>query len=439
MATRNVEDIEIEKLAHGGDGLGYLPDGRVIFVEGAVPGDRVDVELIRDKDRWAKGRLTSVREPSEARQSVECDAFERGCGGCQFWQVGYEQELQWKVDAAHEAMKRISKVDLPEPRVFAAESVRDYRSRVTYHQRHTGSDLVRGFYEQGSRRVVTVEQCPVARPAIDEAVAELGGSLDLLGKADITVETTDDSTAVALIELTGGQKIKKGHLEELARRVEQGTAVRGVEIIDEHDDYYVIGDTTVAAEEVLAHPPVEGLRVESGRFRQANAAMNRRMVDEVTEIVESNWTEPRVVELFCGAGNFSFSLIEHAALLFGYEGSEGAVATARRIAELSEYHEVMRFEEADLTDREVVDQVLEEPFEVLVLDPPRQGAAEVAEQVVEHQRRGQMIYVSCDAACLARDIKTLTAGGWSVEQLLCFDMFPRTAHLEVVAVLDNTR
>ncbi len=438
MAKKTISDISIEKLAHGGDGLGYLPDGRVLFVPGAVPGDRVDIELSRDKKTWAKGQIASIREASSARVEVECDAFERGCGGCQFWQIGYADELQWKVDAAVEAMRRISGVDLPDPETFGAETVRDYRSRVTYHQRHQDGKLVRGFYEKGSRRVVRVNQCPVARPVLDEAVAELDGALDQLGEADITVETAGDNAAVVLIELTGGQRIKQDYLEELARRIDQGTAVVGVEILDEHEEYFYIGDTTVVAEEVLADPPVEGMRVEAGRFRQANRAMNHKLVGEVVRIVEAGWENPRVLELFCGSGNFSFSLSDVAEQLTGYEGSEGAVATARRIAELSGKTEMMRFEGADLSDEHVVDQILEEPFEVLVLDPPRQGASEVAEAVVRRGRRGQIVYVSCDAACLGRDIKTLCEGGWSVEQMAVFDMFPRTAHLEVVAVLENT-
>ena len=438
MGSTTVESIEIEKLAHGGDGLGYMPDGRVLFVEGGVPGDVVDVELSEDKGSWARGRVASVRQESEHRVDVECDAFDRGCGGCQFWHVDYQRELEWKVDAAAEAMKRISGLDMPTPKTVAAPSVRDYRNRVTYHQRYVDGTLRRGFFAQKTGDVVAVDRCPVARPALDEAIAELGQVLDMLGEAEISVETCGEGKAVALIELRPGQSIERDHLDELALRVEQGRTVSGVEILDEDGDYYIIGDTTVAAGEVLAMPPVEGMRIESGRFRQANTAVNRRMVEHVRDVVDGTWERPRILELFSGAGNFSFALAPIADRLLGVEGSEGAVETARRIAELAPEMDHVRFEVGDLSDVDVVSQALDEPFEVLVVDPPRQGADVVARELARLDRGGQIIYISCDAACLARDAATLAESGWRVDELTCFDMFPRTAHLETVAIFERT-
>lgn len=447
-----IEDITIEKLAHGGDGLGHLPDGRVIFVERGIPGDVVDVEITKEKKSWAKGRIASIRQPAEARQTVGCEAFERGCGGCQFWGMDFDSELEWKVQAAWEAMKRISGLDLPEPGVVEAPSMRDYRSRVTFHQRRREGKLRRGFYAAGSRDVVPIEQCPIARPEIDEANQELGGALELLGKADIGVETTGDGGVVVHVELGPRERIDKDDLEELARRVEQGTVVRGIEVLDETGDYYVIGDTTVQLEEVLAEPPVESMRVESGRFRQVNRDVNARLVDYVTSVVEECWERPRIVELFCGMGNFSFALAPLVDRFVGFEKSRGAVETARQIAALSGDgddaedadngddsgdDEVMVFKEADLSEDDDVARALEEPFEVLIVDPPRRGAPLVVEQLVAADRRGQLIYISCDPACLARDAKNLADGGWKVERLRFFDMFPRTSHLEAVAVFER--
>ena len=437
LAENVAEKIEIEKLAQGGDGLGHLSDGRVVFVRGAVPGDVVDVELETDKKRWARGRVSARRESSQARTSVECDAFERGCGGCQYWGVDYESEIKWKADAAREAIERISGLDLPRPEVVAAPSVWDYRSRVTLHQRRVDDSIQSGFYEAGSRRIVELDRCPVARSEIDGAIAEFSGVLSILGNADIGIETTGDGGAVLLIELGSGERIKRPHLEEIARHIDQGTGVRGAELLDEEENYYVIGDTTVDIAEVLAQPPVEGMRVESGRFRQANKEINRRLVAHVAQRVAEGWENPRILELYCGSGNFSFALAENAERLVGFEMSRGAVETARRIAELAEDIDHLSFDVADLDDPDAVAKVLAEPFEVLVLDPPREGAAEVARQLASSERQGQIIYVSCDAACLARDLKTLAGAGWRLQELSFFDLFPRTAHLEVVAVMDR--
>lgn len=403
-----------------------------------MPGDVVDVRIVREKKTWARGHVAERHQESKARVPVECEAFERQCGGCQFWGVDAARELQWKVEAAWEAMKRISGLALPSPTVVEAPSIRDYRSRVTYHQRQIGDRLVCGFFKAGTRQVVEVDTCPVARSAIDEAMAEVGGALSLVGAADITVETAaDDGGAVVLVTVRSGEPIQRDHLEVLAHRVEQGTAVRGIELLDEKGEYVIIGDTTISAGEVLARPPAEGIRVKSGQFRQANADVNRQLVDQVTQIVADGWERPRVLELFCGAGNFSFPIASVAEELVGYEASSDAVETARQIAELVEEVDNTRFEIADLTDEEVVAEALLEPFEVLLLDPPRDGAAEVARQLVKSERQGQLIYVGCDAACLARDLKILSSGGWEVDSVTCFDMFPRTAHLETVVVAEK--
>lgn len=439
MKGRIIRKLRIEKLAQGGDGLSHLPDGRVVFVRGGVPGDLVDVELEKDKKTWARGQVVEVHEPSQARTDrVGCDAFERGCGGCQFWGVGYEDELGWKVEAAREAMARISKLDLPEPEVIAAPSIRDYRSRVTFHQRRDGEDIKCGFYAAGSREVVAVDGCPVARPEIDEAMAEIGGALAMLGRADITVETCGDGQAVILVELGRKERIRHDQLEELSRIVEQGMVVSGVEVVDYRGKYFIIGDTTVDAAEVLAQSPVESMRVKPGRFRQANQAINKLLVEQVvTEIAAAN-DRPRVVELFCGAGNFSFALAPHVEGLVGYEASEGAIEAAHQMAELAEHGGRLNFHIADLFDEEIVAGIGELSFDVLLLDPPREGAAQVARQMADEQASpelNQIVYVSCDPACLARDLKTLVGGGWSVDSLRFFDMFPRTSHLEALVCL----
>lgn len=437
MSDRIVEQIEIEKLAQGGDGFARLPDGRVLFVEGAYPKDVVDVEIAKEKETWARGGIAELRRESPGRVSVECEAFERGCGGCQFWDVDYESELAWKVDAAVENIERIGGVDLPEASVVEAPSMRDYRSRMTFHQRQIDGEMICGLFEEGTHRVVEIEGCPVARPEIDEAMAELRDVLASIGELEVTFETAGRGEAVALIELSHGERIEHADLEELARRIEQGTVVRGVEIVDKNDEYFVIGNTTVAAEEVLARPPAAGLHVESGRFRQVNAEVNRRLASHVTDLVEQTGEAPRILELFCGAGNLSFSLAESIGELTGVDDSEGAIETARRIAELAELDEKMGFRTGDLTSEDVVTDLLEAPFDVLLLDPPRKGAATVAECLRRMRVGGRIVYVSCDPACLARDAEMLEEGGWEIEELVFYDMFPRTSHIEAVMVLDG--
>lgn len=435
MRKKRVREVSIDKLANGGDGIGHLPDGRVVFVRGGVPGDVVEIEIEKEKKSWARGRVISIDESSPARQPVECDAFQKGCGGCRFWGVQYERELQWKVEACAEAIERIGGVQLPDFEVNRAPSIRDYRSRVTLHQRRDGRDLRLGFFAAESRRVVDVERCPVARPAIDEAIAELGGPLSMLGNAEISIETAGDGKAVVLVRLGRGQRVRRDHLEELSRRIEQGIVVTGVEILDDQDKYFIIGDTTVDAAEVIADPPVPSMRIKPGRFRQANRAVNRLLVDHVRERICDLESRPKVVELFCGSGNFSFSLAPYVEGLMGFEVSEDAIEVARQMSGLAEWSDRLSFEVADLTEERVLDRIATIDFDLLLLDPPRQGADQVARRLADVQGIDQIIYVSCDPACLARDLQKFDEARWNIDSLAFFDLFPRTPHLEAVVGL----
>ena len=440
MWRKEVRGITIERLANGGEGIAHLPDGRVLFVEGAVPGDLVDVELSRDKKTWARGKVTGIQKKSPHRIPVECEAFRRGCGGCQFWGVAPEQEFVWKTTAAFEAMVRISKVELPTPQLEPSPTIRGYRSKISFHQRRDAEGEVHlGFFATGSQEIVDVDRCLVARSEINEALEEFGSILGLLGAGEFTLETAGDSSVVIQIELGEKERISPGTLKELSRWLEQGQVVRGIEILDARGKHFVLGDTTVAASETMAYPPVKVMRQKAGLFRQANQEVNRRLVDAVVEAAggtEVGGSGPRILELFSGSGNFSFPLLEIAESLVGVEGSAEAVEVARQVLTLREDLESnAEFRVADLFEPEMVSQVLEEEFDVLVLDPPRDGAAEVARQVVERGGSGLLLYVSCDPACLARDLKIYSEGGWEIRELRFFDMFPRTSHLEMLAIL----
>ncbi len=425
-----VEEVRVEGLANGGDALGTLRSGKVVFIPRGVPGDLLRVRLTREKKRWARGEILEVVEASEHRREARCEAFRRGCGGCDFWHFDYERELAWKSEAAREAMERISGVEFPAPRVVGASPVEGSRSRSTFHQRRRDQVVQVGFFEAGSHRVVGVDACPMAAEEINRGLSEVREGLALLGKAEIRVETAGGGQVVMVVDAPGGRiGAARAAVERAVARSEtvKGVVVRG------SGESFRVGELGVEAGEVLAAPPVEGARMEPGGFRQAHRGLNGRLVAMVRDAVGERWDRSRVVEGFCGAGNFSFALAPVVSELVGLEGAREAVEVARRLAE-DGGAEHLHFEVADLFEAGAIESYLR-GGEVVVLDPPRAGAVEVCRSVAASDVVG-VVYVSCDPGCLGRDLRELKEG-FIVESVTFVDMFPRTSHVETVVVLSR--
>ncbi|TXD38356.1 23S rRNA (uracil(1939)-C(5))-methyltransferase RlmD [Lujinxingia vulgaris] len=434
MAKARYRALKVREIAQGGDGVAELPDGRVCFVPGALPQDVVDVELTRDKKRWARARVLSIVEPSPHRVESECSYFSKGCGGCQFWHVHPEQELAWKAQAAFEAMQRIAGVTLPEPVLHHSPDSAGYRSRVRMHQRADGAGL--GFYSAEGKRLVEVGGgCEVAMPLVREVAAGWGARLAALGAAEVLIETAGDGEVVITVMLERANAPGQPVLDALATAVQEDAAVRGLRVRSAGAPAVEFGRVEVDASQVLATVPGEGThRLDAGQFRQSNPKVNARLVGRVAGLL-SELGGRRVLELFCGAGNFSFALASQVDALYGLEGSFETVRAARKMAADANLTH-LDFERADLFEAKSYEAVAAANFDTVLLDPPRDGAQEAARWLASAENPiANVVYVACDPGCMARDLGTLTEAGWRVEGLEFFDMFPRTRHIETLAWL----
>jgi 23S rRNA (uracil1939-C5)-methyltransferase len=433
--------IEIKRMAHGGDGVGYLDDGRIVFVPTTLPGEVVDIEIVDLQKSYAKARAVDIVEASEERVDSDCAYFPQ-CGGCQFWHTNYEHEIELKSQAAWETIRRISKIDVPEARVIAAPSDRRYRTRVTFHK-GCGEDEEAswkiGFYRTESNELIDVPDCPITHKLLNEARRAIEPALRDVGEADIIFETADKKSVVVTLipEKSLGTKMPPS-LKQFLQSVDENPLVRGMRVVGAKEDV-VFGDITVDGDQVLARPPVESAHLPSANFRQAYHDMNLRLVDEVCSIIDG-FGSTSVLELYCGNGNFSFALPERVDYFVGLEANEAAIESAKGLAKLAiageSRLEGFEFRVADLYEGFV--EPLDEPidnFDLVLLDPPRAGSANVCKELAQYQHLDAIVYVSCDPACLGRDLKELESGGWEIESLAMLDMFPRTSHIETIAVL----
>ena len=398
--------VTIESIAQGGDGVARLSDGRVLFVPRGLVGDELDVEIVRQKKTWARGRIRAVLSPGPGRVEPGCVHFDE-CGGCAFQHLSYDHEIAAKVGAAAETMRRIGKLELPEPSIHAADRTDDYRIRARLH-----CDGVRvGFRQIASHDVFALDHCRVLHPVLDAVATALQSALKGW-RGEVAVECVDGAVVVDA-PLLGSNRARE------VLRLDSVCAVRS------QDGTH--GDFTISAAEDVGVSGTD-LRSPAGRFRQANAAMAQRLRRVVSQRMEP---QSRLIELFSGAGNLTFAVARQCERVDAWELSPEAVdagnATARALG-----LDHVAFHCSDLMSATPTLDA-----SVLLLDPPRTGASQVARAAVESPKVTRVIYVSCDAGTLARDLGTLSDGGFGLTSVDFIDMFPRTAHLETIAVLER--
>jgi 23S rRNA (uracil1939-C5)-methyltransferase len=381
--AEEIVELSIEALASGGEGVGRDPRGRVVFVAFTAPGDRVRARVVERRARFARATLEGVLEPGPARVAPPCGVFGE-CGGCTWQHVDYPAQVEAKREILRDALVRLGGLELAgPPDVVACPSPWHWRSRARVLAK---SGRV-GYRRRGSHELCATSRCPVLVPELEAELASL------------------------------------------AKRAPSG---------DPPEWELVAGADGAARVTPLAHPlaaeprlvlDVCGDRLEfsPGVFVQGNA----RMQDVLAAAVHEAAGRGRLgAELFAGAGFFTLGLARRFERLVAVESERRSVADLRRnLARAGLAHVEVRGGRAE----RVLDAVAD--AEVLVVDPPRTGLPPVMAQDLARRSPPRLVYVSCDPATLARDLRVLRAGGLRLASVRGFDLFPQTPHLETVAVV----
>lgn len=489
-------ELEIERLAFGGQGIAHS-DGMVVFVRGAVPGDRVLVTVTRRKPRFADARLIEVLSPSPLRREAVCRHVD-DCGGCEWQSLEYQAQLRFKQDQVVESLEHIGGLRQG-PDGFSVEPILGmeqpwgYRNKMEYSfgEDHDGR-LVLGLHRRGSwREIVELDGCRLAPPAIEaarEAVAEACRELGLRSyrharpaadeardeaPATRDVEAPDpaDDKAPAPTNLeaaeaapAGGQGDERRLLRhlvarhavasddlllnlvvsrrfseeaELARRVvaQTGATSFGVTVNSTPADT-AAGDGPF----MLAGPPwfnetLAGvpLRVPATAFLQTNSRMCSRLYETALRLAEP---DPRreAYDLYCGIGSLSLTLATHAAHVTGIELQDESIEAAAENARLTGTANTT-FVAGDV--RRVLKELLpltpERTPAVVLADPPRAGMSRKAVERMAALGADRIVYVSCNPSTLAGNAVWLAELGYRLTRVAPVDMFPQTHHIEAVA------
>ncbi len=427
--------VEIEDLGHDGRGVGRV-DGKAIFVHGALPGERVAARVIDVGRRHDEAVCIEVTQASPERVEPGCPWFDR-CNGCALQHLDAGAQVRWKHKRLVDNLNRLGQV---EPERWLAPITAEpwhYRRRARLSVRlvRARERVLVGFREPQGGFVADVGHCRVLHPDFSHRLDSLAALIGSLSVADAVpqIETAsgDEGSAMVLRHLRPLTETDIDHLKRWS--AEQGIAVylqpRGPNTVhrlapEAHDLVYRIDE-----------PPLT-LGFTPQQFIQVNAAINKKLIGKALELLSLTGTE-RVLDLFCGLGNFTLPLARRAAQVVGVEGLSDLVEAARANARRNGIDNV-EFDVADLS-QSVTDRPWHRAgFDAVLIDPPRSGALEILPVIAASGAR-RVVYVSCNPATLARDagelVRThrfrLVAAGIA-------DMFPHTAHVESIALFERS-
>jgi len=385
-------EIVVESLTNLGVGVGRV-DGWVVMVPFTIPGERALVRIFRNFQTYSEADLIQVIEASSDRVEPLCKLFQM-CGGCQYQHIAYERQLAEKTQQVSEVMQKLGSIDHPVRSTKGSPKTYHYRSKITPHYNRPAKDGSQpiGFLQHGRRnQLVDVEQCPIATEAINKVLPEVRG----------------------MARLSGGKKRRQRGGTLLLRDVLEG----------------VVSDPQAIVSERVNEL---SLQFKAGEFFQNNPFILPEMVDYVIREAASEGARC-LVDAYCGVGLFALSGAKQFEQVAGVEISEPAVRWAQANARISSIDNV-RFV---IGKAEAIFNGLKFSPEAtaVVIDPPRKGCDESFRQQLMQFHPRRIIYVSCDPATQARDLKEFVGAGYTITRIQPFDLFPHTRHIENVVSL----
>lgn len=434
----------IEGYASGGEGVARI-EGVAVFVKGTLRGERVDVLIEHIGHSAAWGRVEALLEPSPARVEPDCPCYGI-CGGCQFRHMAYEEELEAKRRRVEDALRRIGGVDLPVSTIHGARTILRYRNKVQFPV----ADGAVGYYQRRTHRVIDIEDC-LLQPELDTACR--AAVKDWMERFHIPAY--DERTGRGLIRhlflrtnsreealccvVANGKKLP--HEQELTAALRTAVpAVAGVVLsvntrktnVVLGDEYRTLWGRNWLEEELCGH----SFRLSVPSFFQVNRAQTEVLYRRVLDFAALTGTE-MVVELYCGIGTISLALAECARQVIGVEAVPQAVMDARANAQRAGLQSKTRFECGDAAELAVRLEREGVSPDVVVVDPPRKGLSPEVVDTIVRMSPERVVYVSCDPATLARDVKRFGGLCYVTARAEAVDLFPRTAHVETIVLLQR--
>lgn len=403
-------DIQLEKLTYGGDAMGRLEDGRAVFVPFGLPGERVRVRLTEEKRNFARGEIVEVLDASPQRITPRCKHF-GVCGGCHYQHLPYQEQLDAKAEILRDQLRRIGKIENPPVQnMVPSSSPWNYRNHVQFHLTEEGK---LGYVRAQVPAVFAIEECHLPEDFLNgiwpQFEFEPGTKIER-----VSLRAGRDYDSMLVLESNSPE------FPEL--EIEAGISVT-----------HVFEDNTVVVagnDHILISVLGRDFRVSAASFFQVNTAMTEKMVNHL--IANLPITQFSVVlDVYCGAGLFSAFLAPKCERVIGIESSASACEDFS--FNLDEFDNVELYEGL----AEDVISHLEVKPDVVLVDPPRTGLEKQVVDGILKMNPQWIAYVSCDPSTLGRDAARLIRGGYRLQDVTPFDLFPQTFHIESISVFER--
>ncbi len=429
--------VIIESLDHEGRGIAHA-DGKVIFIEGALTGERVTYSSYRKKNNYEQAKVEQILKQSFMRVQPKCPVF-GVCGGCSMQHLDPRAQVAVKQRVLEDNLQRIGKVK-PEvmlPPIYGQPWA--YRQRARLSVRHVlkKEKTLVGFREQNGKYVADMQHCEILTPKI-------AGLLPLLGELNEKFTARD---IIPQIEVAVGE-----HVDVLVLRILAPLSPSDEALIREFADRHQVqfwtqtkGPETVKPFYPLDAPQLSYSLPEFGitmpfaptEFTQVNSDMNRLMVSRAMRLLDPQPHE-RIADFFCGLGNFTLPIARSGAQVLGVEGSDALVRRARQNAEYNGLSANTTFQMMNLFEMDEATLAKAGRFDKWLVDPPRDGAIELMKSISDETAPRRIVYVSCSPSTLARDAEVLVhVKGYTLKAAGVMNMFPQTSHVESIALFER--
>ncbi|MCR4881699.1 MAG: 23S rRNA (uracil(1939)-C(5))-methyltransferase RlmD [bacterium] len=440
--------LKIENFSSSGEGMAKH-NGFVIFVENALPDDLVKVEIIKENKHFAKAKILEIIKPSKGRVKPFC-ALYNACGACSLQSASYDFQLKLKKEIVQDAIRNIGGLNMDVQDVEPAPLTKEFRCKIQYPTAQTkvSKRILAGYYKPKSHEIVNIKHCPI-QPAICDEIVEYirqkGQELNiscydekkktgllrhivirhssLNGSNLVTLVVNDDTTHPDIKTLAQNifQKFEKITGVCVNFNITKSNLILGKETV------CLFGEDTIE-EKILD----KTFKIGANTFFQVNPKSAENIFGYVKEIIKNNYKEPVVLDAYAGIAAFGIVVSDVAKEVLSVEENESSTKLAQEVIKNNNIQNV----QIKCADTGNFLTECSEKFDIIILDPPRKGCDETTLREALRLSKGGIIYVSCNPATLARDLKYLVQNGARVKNIKPFDMFCHTPHVETVALIE---
>ena len=452
MKKDDVIEVKIEDMGVDGEGIGKA-DGITLFIKDAVIGDVVQAKIMKMKKSYGYARLLEVLTSSPYRVEPKCPVS-RPCGGCQLQALSYDKQLEFKENKVRNNLKRIGGfTDIPMEPIAGMKEPYHYRNKAQFPiGRDKDGKLTAGFYAARTHSLIPVDECYLGAK-INEPI--LGKILQIMEQEHI--EPYDEKTHTGLVRhilirfgfttkeimvcfILNGKKLPKQ--EKFIAALTEIPGMTSISVNrNEKDTNVIMGEKTITiwgSDYITDYIGDIKYQISPQSFYQVNPAQTKVLYEKALEYAGLTGTET-VWDLYCGIGTISLFLAQKAKKVFGVEIVPQAIADAKKNAALNDITNVDFFvgKAEEVYPSYVSEHKEEAKAEVIVVDPPRKGCEESLLSTIVSMAPERIVYVSCDSATLARDLKYLCGHGYELKRVQAVDQFCQTGHCETVVLLSK--